>query len=34
IEKIRPLIFSPGSQSYHGIGEFIGKAFKVGKKAQ
>jgi flavin reductase (DIM6/NTAB) family NADH-FMN oxidoreductase RutF len=34
IEKIRPLIFSPGAQSYHGIGEFIGKAFKVGKKAQ
>jgi flavin reductase (DIM6/NTAB) family NADH-FMN oxidoreductase RutF len=33
IEKIRPLIFSPGAQSYHGIGEFIGKAFKVGKKA-
>lgn len=33
IEKIRPLIFSPGVQSYHGIGEFIGKAFKIGKKA-
>jgi len=32
IEKIRPLVFSPGVQKYHGVGEFIGKAFKVGKK--
>ncbi|MBU0483913.1 MAG: flavin reductase family protein [Proteobacteria bacterium] len=32
IEKIRPLVFSPGLQNYHGIGELIGKAFKVGKK--
>jgi flavin reductase (DIM6/NTAB) family NADH-FMN oxidoreductase RutF len=33
IEKIRPLVFSPGSQRYHGVGEFIGKAFAVGKKS-
>lgn len=32
IEKIRPLIFSPGARVYHGIGKFIGKAFEVGKK--
>jgi flavin reductase (DIM6/NTAB) family NADH-FMN oxidoreductase RutF len=32
IEKIRPLVFSPGSQKYHGIGEFIAKAFKVGRE--
>jgi len=32
IEKIRPLVFNPGSRKYHGIGEFIGKAFKVGRK--
>ncbi len=31
-EKIRPLVFSPGGQRYHGIGESIGKAFEIGKK--
>jgi flavin reductase (DIM6/NTAB) family NADH-FMN oxidoreductase RutF len=32
IEKIRPMVFSPEAQQYHGIGEFIGKAFEIGKK--
>ena len=32
IEKIRPLVFSPEVQQYHGIGAFIGKAFEIGKK--
>jgi len=32
IEKIRPIVFSPEVQKYHGIGEFIGKAFEIGKK--
>ena len=32
IEKIRPLVFNPGVQRYYSIGEFIGKAFEVGKK--
>lgn len=32
IEKIRPLVFSPGGRVYHGIGKFIGKAFEAGKK--
>ncbi|MDW7773083.1 MAG: flavin reductase family protein [Desulfobulbaceae bacterium] len=32
IEIIRPLIFSPGVQQYHGIGKYIGNAFKIGKK--
>jgi flavin reductase (DIM6/NTAB) family NADH-FMN oxidoreductase RutF len=32
IEKIRPLIFSAISGKYHGIGEFLGKAFSIGKK--
>jgi flavin reductase (DIM6/NTAB) family NADH-FMN oxidoreductase RutF len=32
IVKIRPLVFNPGVQRYYGIGEFIGKAFEVGKK--
>ena len=34
IEKIRPLVFSPGAKRYHGIGEFIGKAFEVGRKSE
>jgi flavin reductase (DIM6/NTAB) family NADH-FMN oxidoreductase RutF len=32
IEKIRPIVYSPEVQKYHGIGEFIGKAFDIGKK--
>ena len=31
IEKIKPLIFSPSSQSYYGLGEYMGKAFSLGK---
>ncbi len=30
IELIRPLIFTPGSQEYHGIGQLVGKAFSMG----
>jgi hypothetical protein len=32
IEKIRPIVYSPEVQKYHGIGQFIGKAFEIGKK--
>ena len=32
IEAIHSLVFSPGVQRYYGIGEFVGKAFEVGKK--
>lgn len=32
IEKIRPIVYSPEAQQYHGIGAFIGKAFDIGKK--
>jgi len=32
IEKIRPIIFSPGTQKYYNIGEFLGKAFQIGKR--
>jgi len=31
IEKIKPLIFSPSNTSYYGLGEYIGKAFSLGK---
>jgi flavin reductase (DIM6/NTAB) family NADH-FMN oxidoreductase RutF len=32
IEKIRPLVYSPEVREYHAIGEFVGKAFSIGKK--
>jgi flavin reductase (DIM6/NTAB) family NADH-FMN oxidoreductase RutF len=31
IEAIRPIIFSPSIQRYHGIGAFLGKAFSIGR---
>lgn len=32
MEKIRPFVYSPEFQRYHGIGKFVGKAFNIGKK--
>ncbi|WP_018126077.1 flavin reductase family protein [Desulfovibrio oxyclinae] len=32
IEKIRPLVFTPGARTYHGVGELAGKAFECGLK--
>lgn len=32
IGRIHPLVFSPDRQEYHSIGEFVAKAFDVGKK--
>ena len=32
IGTIRPLVFSPELREYHGIGEFVGTAFEIGKK--
>ena len=29
--KVHPIIFGPGSRSYYGISENLGKAFKIGK---
>jgi len=31
IEKIKPFLYDPGSSSYYGIGEYIGKAFSIGE---
>jgi len=31
IEKVRPILFSPDVQSYHGVGPFVGKAFDMGR---
>jgi flavin reductase (DIM6/NTAB) family NADH-FMN oxidoreductase RutF len=33
ILKVRPLIFNPGQGAYYSIGEHIGKAFSIGKRA-
>jgi flavin reductase (DIM6/NTAB) family NADH-FMN oxidoreductase RutF len=32
IRKVRPLTFTPDTQGYYGIGNFIGKAFSIGEK--
>lgn len=31
MDKIKPLIFAPDTQSYFGVGAFLGKAFSIGK---
>jgi len=32
IQKVRPLVFAPGTQAYYGIGTHVAKAFSVGVK--
>ena len=32
IKKVRPLVFTPDTQAYYGIGTFIAKAFSVGER--
>ncbi len=32
ILKAAPLLFDPGQRSYYGVGEFIAKAFSIGKR--
>ena len=32
VEKIRPMIFSPGNGAYYGVGSFLGKAFSIGRR--
>jgi flavin reductase (DIM6/NTAB) family NADH-FMN oxidoreductase RutF len=32
IEKVRPIVFSPGDRVYHGVGAFLGHAFAIGKE--
>ena len=32
IEKIKPILFSPGNNKYHGVGNYLGQAFRIGKK--
>jgi len=32
IEKVKPIIFGPEIRTYHGIGQFLGKAFAIGRE--
>ena len=32
IEKIKPIIFAPESRTYYRIGQYLGKAFSIGKE--
>ncbi len=29
--KVRPILFGPSARSYHGVGDFLGQAFSIGK---
>jgi len=33
IRKLQPFLFVPGAKEYYGVGEFLGKAFAVGREA-
>lgn len=32
IEKLRPILYSPGNSVYHSVGKYLGKAFSIGKE--
>jgi flavin reductase (DIM6/NTAB) family NADH-FMN oxidoreductase RutF len=32
IEKVKPIIFGPEILTYHGIGEYLGQAFSIGRE--
>jgi flavin reductase (DIM6/NTAB) family NADH-FMN oxidoreductase RutF len=34
IEKVRPILFSPEMRTYHGVGNYLGQAFSIGKGKQ
>ncbi len=31
VEKIRPIVFAPGVETYYGVGQFLGKAYSMGR---
>jgi len=31
LEKLRPIVFSPGNHRYYGVGRLLGNAFSIGK---
>ena len=34
IEKIKPILFSPESRTYYRVGQYLGKAFSIGKEIE
>lgn len=34
VEKIKPLIYSPDDLAYYGVGNYVGKAFSLGKQVK
>ncbi|MEK7697999.1 MAG: flavin reductase family protein, partial [Nitrospirota bacterium] len=32
IEKIKPILFAPESRTYYRVGQYLGKAFSIGKE--
>jgi flavin reductase (DIM6/NTAB) family NADH-FMN oxidoreductase RutF len=32
ITKLRPIIYAPGARTYHGLGEFLGKGYVIGRE--
>lgn len=32
IDRVKPILFAPVMQAYYGVGDFLGKAFSIGKK--
>jgi len=32
IEKVKPIIYAPGTKTYHGVGKYLGKAFSIGQE--
>jgi flavin reductase (DIM6/NTAB) family NADH-FMN oxidoreductase RutF len=32
LEKLKPILFAPGTRTYHAVGSFLGTAFSVGRK--
>ncbi len=34
IEKVKPILYAPEIRTYHGVGNFLGKAFSIGKEIQ
>jgi len=32
VEKVKPIVFTPGIRKYFGIGRYLGEAFSIGKK--
>jgi flavin reductase (DIM6/NTAB) family NADH-FMN oxidoreductase RutF len=34
IENVKPVLFAPGARTYYGIGQYLGKAFSLGREIE